>query len=55
MSVDFQFELDEVVLVSVTKKTGIITMCALDDGGKKYFVQGDGDGAWWKENLLSRQ
>lgn len=50
--VDFVFDLDQKVIVTATGESGVITNLNLDDGGKKYYVQGSGDGKWWAERFL---
>lgn len=52
-NVDFQFDIYDPVTINATGKSGVITMCGVDDGGTKYFVQGDGDCQWWPERMLS--
>jgi len=34
---------------------GIVTMCAIDDGGKVYFVKTSNEDKWFKENHLSKR
>ncbi len=50
--VEFCFDLDQLVEVTATHETGVVTMLAVDDGGNKYYIQGTGDGKWWPERLL---
>jgi len=52
MKVDFIFEIDQLVKVTATEEIGVVTTACLDDGGKRYYVQGKGEGKWWAERLL---
>ena len=52
MTVNFLFDIDQKVEVTGTGEAGIVTNLMVDDGVKKYFVQGTGDGKWWPERLL---
>lgn len=54
-SVEFAFGIDDVVINSVTGKTGVIAMCAIDDGGKQYYVKREGEAQWWPERQLRHQ
>ena len=52
MDVKFLFVLDQKVKSAATGFNGIVTMCAVDDGGIKYFVQGRDDGQWVAQKFL---
>ena len=53
MEYSFKFDIDDVVVSPVTGETGIVQMCAIDDGRKAmYFVKGKGDEKWWPERHL---
>lgn len=50
--VNFLFDLDQKVKVTATGSVGVVSDLMLDDGGKKYYVKGTGEGDWWPERLL---
>lgn len=53
MKVDFKFSLDEKV-ENRLEELGIITMLAVDDGGRVYYVHTKNYGAWIKESSLKK-
>lgn len=52
MQVDFQFSIDQSVTTAFGAK-GFIQMCAIDDGGVKYFVVTETNSVWLKESQIS--
>lgn len=52
MKVEFKFEVDQRVATPFDDK-GIVVMCAIDDGGTRYFVKTSTGGNWFKETELT--
>jgi hypothetical protein len=53
-SVDFNFDLDEVVIVKLTGDKGIITFLGFDDAGVQYAVKNREGSIWWKESQIEK-
>jgi hypothetical protein len=52
-SYEFKFDIDEKVVSPVTGETGIVSMCAIDDGrNPMYFVKSKDGEKWWPERHL---
>lgn len=55
VTVNFKFDIDEKVVSPVTGETGIVSMCAIDDGRNPiYYIKGSKDDKWWPERHLDR-
>jgi hypothetical protein len=55
VSYEFKFDIDDKVVCPVTGETGIVSMCAMDDGRKPmYFVKGKTENRWWPERHLDK-
>jgi hypothetical protein len=52
-TVTFKFDIDQKVRVEKLGITGIITTCAVDDGGITYHIRNEKDGYWFPERLLT--
>ena len=52
MEAKFKFNLDQRV-VTPFGDVGIVSTCAVDDGGNTYFVKTQAGGNWFKESQLS--
>jgi len=51
----FKYDVDEKVLVKAIDNkviVGIVSMCALDRGGKSYYVNMGENAVWWHEDQL---
>lgn len=53
-TVTFKFSIDDEVLITRTGEHGTVTMCAIDDGGPRYFIQTANSQTWWPERLLKK-
>jgi hypothetical protein len=52
MTVNFKFEIDQKVKVEKLGITGIVAMCAFDEGGNTYYVKTPDNDNWFRESLL---
>jgi uncharacterized protein YodC (DUF2158 family) len=52
-TVEFKFDVDEMVTIKPTGKGGIVTDLSFGDAGNRYYVETDASGAWWAERQLS--
>lgn len=51
--VTFKFALDQEVRTPVSVSKGIVSMQAIDSGGRQYFVKTAMGGDWWRESQLT--
>jgi hypothetical protein len=54
-TVEFEFDINDVVVNTVTGATGVVGMCAIDDGGTQYAVKDVHGSQWWQERHLRHQ
>jgi len=54
MKVEFEFGIDETVETPFGDR-GIVTMLAVDDSGKVYYVKTANNSQWFKEKELERR
>ena len=57
---ELEYKLDDIVSISNTSRTGIITLAGIDDGGEHYLVEiEDNDGnittQWFRKGRLSKK
>jgi hypothetical protein len=53
MTVQFKFKIDQKVKVEKLGITGIVSTCAISDGGIAYYINTANGGDWYNERLLT--
>lgn len=53
-TVEFAFDIDDVVYIKATGERGIVSMCSIDDGQNiNYYIKGEKNDKWWPERHIS--
>ena len=56
VKVDFEYDIDEVIVIKALGVCGIVSSLSIDDSGNKnYYVKTGVDGQWWPERHLERK
>ena len=52
-TVDFEFDIDDVVILSLTGEKGIVSMLGVDESGPTYYVKTWKESNWWKAKFIA--